>query len=265
MKSIVTGLGFALLCLIFTAQSNAAIDANTIEGLWLFDDGSGNTASDSSGNGRHGDIMGGTQWIAGRYGGALNLNGTDGEVVITGYKGIGGTAGRSTVLWFRGTAERDHRLVCWGANAEAIKYHIRVHESAPYSLRVETQGGQLYSNGPTLVDGEWHHVAVVLPDGSTMCHDNILYIDGILQEDRAGNDVGLDTDNVTWDVEIGYDKDIGHGEYAEGDFDEVGIFNVALSVDDVNMIMMQGFAQVVLGVSSRDKLATTWSSLKISN
>ena len=169
MKSIITGLVFALLCLIFAAQSNAAIDANTIEALWLFDDGSGNVIKDSSGNGRNGDIEGGSEWVAGRYDGALKLNGIDGEVVITGYKGIGGTNGRTTVLWYKTSENVDGRLVCWGANATALKYHIRVHPLADFgTLRIETQGGQLYANSPSITDDEWHHLAVVLPDGSRL-------------------------------------------------------------------------------------------------
>ena len=263
MKSIIVCLGIVALCLIFTTQSDAAIDANTIEGLWLFDDGSGNVVRDSSGNGRNGVIEGGVQWVAGRYGGALKLNGVDGEVVITGYKGIGGTSGRTTVLWYKSPENVDGRLVCWGANATALKYHIRVHPHADFgALRVETQGGQLYANGPSITDDEWHHLAVVLPDGSTMCHDHLFYVDGVLIEDRAGTDVGVDTDIVTNDVEIGYDKNIGHGGYAPGAFDEVAIFNVALSADEINMIMMQGFAQVVLSVSPRDKLVATWATVK---
>ena len=70
---------------------------------------------------------------------------------------------------------------------------------------------------------------------------------------------------VDLDVEIGYNKNIGHGGYAPGAFDEVAIFNVALSADDINMIMMQGFAQVVPSVSPGGKLTTTWASLKNSD
>ena len=256
-------VGFVFLCVAFVAQSNP-IDGNTIEAIWLFDDGAGDVVTDSSGNNRHGDIQGGAQWVAdGRYGAALELDGVDDEVVITGYKGIGGTDPRTTVIWYRTTQQGGQRLVCWGANATAIKYHIRLHDTN--TLRVETQGGQFYSNEPDLADGEWHHLAVVLPEGSTMCHDHLLYVDGVHIENTGGNDVGVDTDVTTNDVEIGYDQWIGHGNPAKGTIDEVAIFSAALTAAEINTIMNQGLGDVVLSVSPSGKLATKWADLKRSN
>jgi len=260
MRSIKAVLSIVALCLMLASQSSAVIDSSALEGLWLFDDGAGEVAQDSSGNNRDGDIMGGAQWVGGRYGGGLEFDGVDDQVVITGYKGIGGTAGRTTTLWYRTTQAGGQRLVCWGANDTAIKYHVRIHDTN--TLRVETQGGQLYCNTPDLADGNWHHLAVVLPDGSDMCHDHLMYVDGVLIEDRGGNDVGVDTDIVTNDVEIGYDQWIEHGTRAKGTIDEVAIFSVALSAEDIKDIMMQGFGGVILSVSPGDKLATTWASLK---
>ncbi len=256
-------VGFVFLCLTFATQGNP-IDVNTIEGIWLFDDGAGGVVTDSSGNNRHGDIQGGAQWVAdGRYGGALELDGVDDEVVITGYKGIGGTTPRTTVIWYRTTQPGDQRLVCWGANATALKYHIRLHDTN--TLRVETQGGQLYSNEPDLADGEWHHLAVVLPEGSTMCHDHLLYVDGVRIENTGGNNVGVDTDVTTNDVEIGYDQLVGHGTHAKGTIDEVAIFSSALSAAEINTIMNGGLGDVVLSVSPGGKLAAKWADLKKSD
>ena len=46
----------------------AQIDQKAIVGVWLFDEGGGKTASDSSGNGHDGKIESGINWIAGKYG-----------------------------------------------------------------------------------------------------------------------------------------------------------------------------------------------------
>ena len=52
-------------------------------GLWLFDEGSGQTASDSSGNGYHGALMGNASWESnGKSGSALSTDGTEGYVEI---------------------------------------------------------------------------------------------------------------------------------------------------------------------------------------
>ena len=94
-----------------------------------------------------------------------------------------------------------------------------------------------------------------------MCHDDILYVDGVEIKDRGGNNVGVDTDTKTNDVEIGWNKWVGHGDPAQGVFDEVAIFSTALSEKDVNDIMNKGLA-VALSVSPKEKLTTIWGSLK---
>jgi hypothetical protein len=50
---------------------------------WAFDDQSGTTVADGSGNGNHGQLTGGT-WVAGRFGGGLRLQPGD-SVTIPGF------------------------------------------------------------------------------------------------------------------------------------------------------------------------------------
>jgi hypothetical protein len=57
-------------------------DADLV-GYWQFDDGAGNIATDKSGNGNNGTLIGGPTWIAGTVGGgALSFDGTDDMVEI---------------------------------------------------------------------------------------------------------------------------------------------------------------------------------------
>jgi len=50
---------------------------------WTFDDGAGAVALDSSGNGNDGVLIGDPQWVPGKIGGALELDG-DGDFVDCG-------------------------------------------------------------------------------------------------------------------------------------------------------------------------------------
>ena len=55
------------------------------EGLvayWAFDDNDGDTASDSTGNGHDGTLMGDPQWVDGYFGGALEFDQTGDEVNV---------------------------------------------------------------------------------------------------------------------------------------------------------------------------------------
>src|SRR5262249_25886256 len=68
-----------------TALSNQATLTVTSSGsgpigYWAFDEGSGNTATDTSGNGRNGTITSPT-WISGAVNSALSFNGTTSSVV----------------------------------------------------------------------------------------------------------------------------------------------------------------------------------------
>ena len=71
MKSIVLKVAsfvLALLILMWVTPETgyAQIDQKAIVGVWLFDEGKGDTALDSSGNGHDGKIGSGIKWIAGQ-------------------------------------------------------------------------------------------------------------------------------------------------------------------------------------------------------
>ena len=53
---------YALVCLIILGLSISTGYAGLV-GLWLFDEGSGTVAKDSSGNGHHGTLGGGAQFV----------------------------------------------------------------------------------------------------------------------------------------------------------------------------------------------------------
>ena len=58
--------------------------------------------------------------------------------------------------------------------------------------------------------------------------------------------------------------DTGDQGFAEGIIDDVAIFNVALSEDDVKDIMDQGvgMAAGILSVSPKGRLASVWGDIK---
>jgi len=54
--SIIALLSLMIFSLLFVGSSYAKIDTKTIVGLWLFNEGKGDTAKDSSGNGNDGTL-----------------------------------------------------------------------------------------------------------------------------------------------------------------------------------------------------------------
>ena len=62
--------------------------------VWLFDEGKGNIVVDSTSNGHDGKIEG-AKWVKGRFGKALELDGTDDWVSVPHSKNLGFAAGQS--------------------------------------------------------------------------------------------------------------------------------------------------------------------------
>ena len=85
---------FSFVCvlgLVLTGPAKAA-DPDLV-GYWKFDETSGTTAQDASGNGQDGTLNGDPQWAAGMLGGALEFDG-DGDYVDIGDDPIFNITGR---------------------------------------------------------------------------------------------------------------------------------------------------------------------------
>lgn len=257
-KSVLLCLGIIIFVLSATTIIHARVieDAN-VEVVYLFDEGEGDVAIDSSPNGRDGTIIG-AQYVNGVFGTGLQYDGEDDNLIIDGYAGVGGQDPRTTLFWFKSDGTRDHSWVKWGPNAAGQKYYIRAHVTGQECyLRIEVNGGQNYGNN-NVCDGEWHHCAVVFPAGADSVQDHHLYVDGVLQ-DKIGNDREMDTNSVAQDVNIGA-RLTGH-TFLLGTIDELAIFSTDLDADQINNIKDNGLYGSV-SVDPRGKLATNWARIK---
>ena len=257
-RFVFVGLIVATFGLVWTnTSSSAPLDLKTVEFAYLFDEGKGNTAKDISGNDRDGDITG-AKHVKGVIGDGLEYDGVDDNLIVTGYNGIGGTDPRTTVFWFKTTTVRDHSWVKWGVNSPSQKYYIRAHvRGDECNLRVEVNSGNNFGTD-NVCDGEWHHCAVVFPDGSDAVKDHDLYVDGKLQE-KEGTEFAMDTNVDSQAVNIG--APLANHTFMIGSFDEVAVFNVDLTEDQIDAIRENGL-QAALGVDPQGKLTTSWAMIK---
>ena len=72
---VVSGGAIALI-------ANAAAPTAGLVGYWLFNEGSGTTVQDSSGNSNTGTLVNGPIWVTGRYGPGLNFDGVNDYVDV---------------------------------------------------------------------------------------------------------------------------------------------------------------------------------------
>jgi hypothetical protein len=228
-----------LLCLIsfvlvlgMTTVSPAGLDDDpNLAGWWKFD---GN-ALDSSGNDRHGTLMGDAHIIdVGLHGGALSLDGSGDYVNIDGYKGVNMNADGvqqefSIANWVRTTVSSGNtEMVTWGTNQGRKRMTWRVHEGR---LRTEHGAGNLRGN-VYVNDGEWHHVAITVTEGANLRPDvTKLYTDGVEETYRNGS-------NNPYELTAGVDVRIGMGgptggRYFPGDLDDVRIYTRVLDPNEI--------------------------------
>ena len=235
----------------------AAIDKNTIEFAYLFDEGEGNVARDFSGNGRDGAIFGAV-YVKGKFGTCLEYDGVNDNVIAQGYSGIGGTEPRTTVFWFKSKDTREHSWVKWGPDSPGQKYYIRANvRGTECNLRVEVNGGNNFGTD-NVCDGEWHHCAVVFPKGSNAVLDHDLYVDGELQV-KEGVENAMDTNDEVQEVNMG--NFLASHSFMFGFFDEVAVFNVELTLNQIDAIRKHGLTGA-LGVDPQGKLTTNWATIK---
>ena len=85
------------------------------------------------------------------------------------------------------------------------------------------------SSGVTVGDGEWHHVAVTY-DGSRDIAGIKHYFDGVETAYGFNTDtLGANTATNNEPLRIGR----GHGAYFDGDIDDVRVWNLVLTADEI--------------------------------
>jgi hypothetical protein len=151
---------------------------------WAFDDGSGTTAQDSSGNNYHGTVVGGAQWVAGQVAGALQFDGTDDYVAIQDLNYQGNNyAEVSVCAWIRTDSGADQYIASFDRN-EYWRLEINGSGAGPGQVGwdVMTNTGQVdYGSDTRVDDGQWHHVVGVFDNGTLT-----IYIDAKAEPSATG-------------------------------------------------------------------------------
>ena len=245
--------------LLITLPSLAKIDPENIMGLWLFDEGNGGTATDSSKQGNDGKIHG-AKWVDGKFGKALEFNGTDNWVEVPHSNTVGFKAGVSftITLHFKGTKvagalvgknyEDTSQAVPWyllwnGGGNNKVTLYLR--DSASTSFRTDST--------TEIGDDKWHFVAG-RADADT--GKISIWINGKMEAETDFNEKdGYGTSEGVFHIGRHFDR------YTEGIIDDVALFNVALDEDDMDTLMNDG-AETAAAVDPVNKLTITWGRIK---
>ena len=253
---IVVCVSLMIICLVFTAQSSAEIDPETIVGLWLFDEGAGNVAKDSSENGNDGKLMNGPKRVAGKFGKALEFDNKGTYVDCGNDKSLDVNSFTLSVWVFPTVIDAStHEMIGGkGWSGTERSYYLSILQGKAFvSFRNPGNTAQADVQGNTsLAKSTWYHIAGT--------HDRAakkatIYVNGVKENEKT---IDYDVMVTPKTVLIGNLGD--HELFFGGKIDEFAIFNVALNETDIESIM-KGFPSI-LAVSPKEKLTTTWAGIK---
>ncbi len=241
-------IGLIALSLMFTSIGNAEFDLKTVAGMWLFDEGKGDTAVDSSENGKDGELVNGPKWTKnGKFGSALEFDGNESKGhVVVGNLDLSGAV--TLVLWANpNDAADDDRLIS----------NISGPTNPAFTTRFQSGAVEVWSSAwkpviPEFDDNKWGHYAFVF-DG-----------EGNVTGYYNGKEEDTVADSYTFtEIGIGANFLDQWGQYFSGQFDEIAFFSIALTADDIEILVTKGLKSA-LAVYPASKLATTWGNMKAS-
>src|SRR5205809_1687899 len=191
---------------------------------YSFDEGTGTTVADASGNNHTGTVSGATWTTAGRYGSALVFNGTTAKVTVLNAASFGLTTGMTLEAWVYPTA------VPTGWRAVIDKtvdgYYLMASSSPndrPAVGGTWTAGNQNLAAPSGLAVNTWTHLAATF-DGAMVR----LYVNGVQVTSQAQ---ATPLRTTTGTLQIGADSYAG--ENFVGRIDEVRIYNRALTAAEI--------------------------------
>ena len=207
--------------------------------LLEFDESSGTTAEDSSGNERHGTLYGDPLWqpSGGRLGGALQFDGIDDYLSIIGFQGITGSNSRTVAAWVKTHFDTVEDIVAWGTEDTGRRWSL-ITGPMGGSFGIYVMGA--FAFGATNVcDGDWHHIAATLRnDGSPDVDEVSLYADGKLETNPLYSGQAVNTAAGFYVTVAAFNS--GTERYLEGLVDQVAIFDFALSDELISRLYHVG-------------------------
>jgi PKD repeat protein len=225
-------IGIMLLCIgagvVHTITITVRADLATgLTAYWTFDDGSGTTALDSSGNGNTGILHGATWTTAGKVNGALHFNGINSWVEVPDSDRV--------------DLQKNFTVACWVyPDVHVGNYNMLVSKHQPninddhswywgikndVSTFVNWAGPEIHGTQDIPLNS-WTHVAITYIDATTsFCFYNNGQLDTQLDAD-------LSLRNIDKMLFIGSEN--GTTNFYNGLMDDVRIYNRALTSDEIH-------------------------------
>ncbi len=211
--------------------SSVAVPSGTI-GYWKFDENTGISAIDSSGNGNTGTLVNGPLWVAGKHNSALSFDGINDYVSVPHNSILNPAPAITLSAWVNG---RNFKT-CDGIIAKESNYVIQIGCVQPDELEFSFYNGAWYefeTPSVNLQKNVWYYVAATFNETSDSVE---IYVNGnrVYQANTTAN---MNRGNVN-PVTIG--SSTGAIEFFNGTIDDAMIFSRVLTQAEINAIYIAG-------------------------
>ncbi|MDQ0898958.1 sialidase family protein [Paenibacillus sp. V4I7] len=207
-------------------------------GYWKFDETSGTSASDSSGNGNTGTVYNGSVWTVGKLNNGLTFDATN-DYVDAGNKNSlqFGKGDFTASAWVKTDTISGNRFIFWyGDVGTAVpSWWVRM-ESGKVAFQLDgtsaPTGNYVVTDTAALSVGTWTHIAVTREDLIIR-----IYVNGVENKGIYTSNVP-DVSSTSNGLAIGKDKN-GTTRYWDGMLDEVRVYDRALSSKEIQRLYNQ--------------------------
>jgi hypothetical protein len=230
-------LGASDIASLYTSSKPTNCDQSCVA-WWKFDETSGTSATDSTGNGRTGTLSGFAMdttsgWNEGVFGNGLMFDGVNDTISISDNDALDiGTGSKSWVFWFKTTTSGVTNNIYRKSGSTNVGGLI-ISVSSANKLRVDmrnSDGTAAFnaSSANSVNDGEWHQGAIVLDRTGLIVY---VYVDGL--QGGSVSVSGIDSPdpnlNVTNAALIGQSS----SAYYTGSLDNFRIYSRALQASEI--------------------------------
>ena len=222
-----------------------------IVGLWLFDKGSGKTASDSSNYGNDGKLKGGAEWVDGKFKKALSFNGTDAYVEVPSSDSLKIEDEITMEFWLFPRSLTGEWAILRKHTDDTYDYEIFADANGiEFNLKFTEIETGITIGRKEIPFNEWTHLAFTY-DGKNA----VMYINGesVLEQVASGK---IPTSKSL--LFIGC-RDTTR-RFIDGILDEVCLWNIGITADEIKAHIEKGV--IPSAVEKVGKLAVTWAALK---
>ena len=243
-------VSFLVLLASLLVIANLGVANVAEEGLvayWPFDEGSGKTAEDVTGNGHDGKFAGAPKWVDGKFGTALEFDGEEDHVVVADDAALAIEENITFMAWFSPGDVLTSRRLMVKNNSIFVIFDFGNKDSIDFLVKPDNTFAE--STTTDWKVGEWYHFAGTF-DGKTMK----VYVNGKLEDEAANNVPIAPSDLELW---IGGDDFGRPTDFFPGSIDEVRLYEKTLTEAEIQKVM-----ETPQDVEARGKLATAWGKIK---